>query len=226
MRKLALVALFLASPALADLRSDIQSRPGWVGYSVPMAGEHTICGWDLAVSEDLHVLYEVENGRIINLKLSSPACRDFRSVRVLSGVSGRDSVRLIRQLMEEDRYIAKKAVTALALHRDFTDDELIELGRRHSSSQVRSQALFWISQRAGEKAASALRDAVDHDPDAEVKSKAVFGISQLPDDRSVPLLIELMNTHRSGSVRKKAAFWLGQKKDPRAFQALADILTH
>ena len=60
------------------------------------------------------------------------------------------------------------------------------------TAHVRSQALFWLSQKAGKKAAGALRDAVDDDPEEGVREKAVFAVSQLPDDQSVPMLIDLM----------------------------------
>jgi len=239
MRKLVLLALIVTSAALplrADLRSDIESRSGWVGYAVPIiAGDHLVCSWESGTtfsnghdargaSSELHVLYEVENRRIISIRLSSPECRDTRTVQRLEGVTGKESVRLLRRLIDEDSSLAKKAIGAMAMHRDATDDDLIALAR-HASPRVRGQSLFWISQRAGEKAALTLRDAVRNDPDEDVKAKAVFGISQLSDDRSIPMLIELLNTHKSRNVRKKAAFWLGQKDDPRALKALEEILT-
>ena len=89
---------------------------------------------------------------------------------------------------------------------------------------MRSKALFWLAQQAGEKVSSTLRDAVDNDPEEDVRAHAVFAISQLPDDQGIPILVELANTHRSTAVRKKAIFWLGQKHDPRALAAIEDIL--
>ena len=237
MKKMAFLFL-LALPLRADLASQIRAVNGWVGYSVPIVdGNHFVCSWDdsITISRDddynrqssaLHVLYEVEKGRIVTVRLSSPECRYQRTVQwITTPVDPRESVRFLLDLVNGNE-VGKKAMGALALHRDTKDEELIALARRHPESKIRSNALFWISQRAGDKAAGVLRDAVDNDPEEDVRAKAVFGISQLPNDKSIPLLIELMKTHRNARVRKKAAFWLGQKDDPRALAALEDLLTH
>lgn len=234
MKKIVLFLALFALPVEADLLSRIESSSGWVGYTVAIVeGRHVLCSWDdsWTISDDcraaasaLQVLYEVSGGRIASIRLSSPECRVNRPVQWLTGVDPEESVRVLATIVgRSDSSVAKKAVTALALHRD-TEDELIAIARNHPASKVRGNALFWIGQRAGAKAAATLRDAVDHDPDADVKSKAVFGIAQLPDDESIPLLAELLKTHRSAAVRKKAAFWLGQKNDPRALAALEEIL--
>jgi HEAT repeat protein len=237
MKKITFLAtLLLALPLHADLRQQIESKSGWVGYAVPISGQHTVCSWDdwsesisdgphLQPSTALYVLYHVESGHIDGIRLSSPECGPLnRTVQWLDGVGVRDSASLLRRLIDaDDRAVAKKAVNALALHQGTTDD-LIDIARHNSSSKVRGMALFWISQAAGARAASVLKDAIDNDPEEDVKTKAVFGISQLPNDQSIPLLVELIRTNRSAAVRKKAAFWLGQKNDPRALQALEDIL--
>lgn len=236
MKKITFLAtLLIALPALADLRQQIESKSGWVAYSVPVAWRHTICSFDdsQSISDDsyrqpssaLHVLYHVDNGRIDSLRLSSPECGALnRSVQWIDNVDPRESVRFLRTLIDgENREIAKKAVTALALHQGTTDD-LIDIAHHNASTKIRGSALFWISQAAGARAAAVLKDAVDNDPDDDVKAKAVFGISQLPNDQSIPMLIDLMKTNRSARVRKKAAFWLGQKDDPRALKALEDLL--
>ena len=239
MKKITFLAtLLIALPVLGDLRHDIESKSGWVAYSVPISGHHLVCSYDdysesttfsggfhRDESSALHVLYEVSGGRIESIRLSSPECPPWnKSVQWIQNVDPRESARLLKTLIESgDQRIAKKAVNALALHPGTVDD-LIDIAHRHSSSKVRSMALFWISQEAGARAASVLKDAIENDPEDEVKAKAVFGISQLPDDQSIPLLVDLIKTNRSARVRKKAAFWLGQKNDPRALQALEDIL--
>ena len=210
---------------LADLRTDIQSKSGFVAYRIPTNGEHHVC-WGSVLDSEPYVVFEVENGRIIDLRISSPGCDEFRPVQVLQSVSGKESAALLRELVDGERRIAKKAIHALGMHRDFPDDDLIRIARTHASRDIRSNAIFWVGQRAGVKSAAALRESVDNDPDAEVRTKAVFAISQLPDDQSIPLLIELMRTHKNREVRKKSAFWLGQKNDPRALQALEDVLLH
>ena len=101
---------------------------------------------------------------------------------------------------------------------------LIALARDDASSKVRGSALFWLAQRAGEKAVGAIGAAVDNDPDTEVKKKAVFALSQLPRDEGVPLLIQQAQTNRNAAVRKQAMFWLGQSSDPRALTFFEELL--
>jgi HEAT repeat protein len=103
-------------------------------------------------------------------------------------------------------------------------DPLIALAKRDSSPKVRGQALFWLGQKAGQRAVAALEGAVVDDPDREVRKKAVFALSQLPKDQGVPKLIGLARTHRDPEVRKQAMFWLGQSGDERAVQFFEDVL--
>ncbi len=238
MKKITFLAtLLIAMPAVADLRQQIESKSGWVGYSVPISGHSLVCSYDdwesTTISNDsyhqqstaLYVLYHVANGHIESVRLSSPECGPLsRSVVWLDGVQSADSARLLRSLIEgDDRSLAKKAITPFALHVG-TLDGLIDIAKHNPSTKMRGQALFWISQAAGARAAATLKDAIENDPAEEVKTKAVFGISQLPDDQSIPMLVDLIKTNRSAAVRKKAAFWLGQKNDPRALAALEEIL--
>lgn len=91
---------------------------------------------------------------------------------------------------------------------------------------TRKQAVFWVSQAAGEKVAGGLSDlATDESEDREVREQAVFALSQLPDDEGVPVLIRVATGNHSGEIRRKAMFWLGQSDDPRALALFEDILT-
>jgi len=89
---------------------------------------------------------------------------------------------------------------------------------------VRADALFWVAQRAGDKAVGTITDAIDRDPDTEVKKRAVFALSQLPRDEGVPKLIDVARNNRNREVRRQAMFWLGQSNDPRALKFFEEIL--
>jgi hypothetical protein len=112
----------------------------------------------------------------------------------------------------------------LTLTGDSGLETLLDLARNDTSSKVRGQALFWLGQKAGERAVRTLRRAVDDDPDRDVRKRAVFAISQLPKDQSVPKLIELARSHRDPEVRKQAMFWLGQTGDARAVEFFEAVL--
>lgn len=104
------------------------------------------------------------------------------------------------------------------------EDELIHMAKFDEDGKVRSQALFWIAQKAGKRATAALTDAIQNDPETEVKKKAVFALSQLPKEEGVPQLIHVADTNANPEVRKQAFFWLGQSGDPRALDYLAQVL--
>ncbi len=95
---------------------------------------------------------------------------------------------------------------------------------RNGPRSIRKDAIFWLGQKASERAVEALGDMVQDETDAEVQKQAVFAISQLPDDDGVPLLIEIARTHPTAKVRKDAIFWLGQSDDPRALDALVALV--
>ena len=103
-------------------------------------------------------------------------------------------------------------------------DVLLGLARTDSSPRIRGEAIFWLAQKAGQKAAAAITERIEQDPDTEVKKRAVFALSQMPKEEGVPLLIGLARNHANPVVRKQAMFWLGQSKDPRAVEFFAEIL--
>jgi HEAT repeats len=125
---------------------------------------------------------------------------------------------------DRDEGFREHLTFVLTLTGDRGIDTLIDLARNDSASGVRGQALFWLGQKAGEKAVRTLGRAVDADPDHDVRIKAVFAISQLPRDQSVPKLIELARAHRDPEVRKQAMFWLGQSGDARAVEFFEAVL--
>ncbi|MFQ5568106.1 MAG: HEAT repeat domain-containing protein [Rhodothermales bacterium] len=101
-------------------------------------------------------------------------------------------------------------------------EALIDLAR-NARGEVRKNAIFWLGQKASERAVEALGEMVEEDADTEVQKQAVFALSQQSDDRGVPMLIEIAKTHPKAAVRKQAIFWLGQSNDPRALEAIIEL---
>ncbi len=105
--------------------------------------------------------------------------------------------------------------------------DLLELARdRQVETSSRKNAVFWLSQAAGDKAAAGLEEIVtDEGDDRQVREHAVFAVSQLPKDQGVPILLRVARSNPNPGVRRKAMFWLGQSDDPRALALFEDILT-
>ena len=87
---------------------------------------------------------------------------------------------------------------------------------------VRSQAVFWAAQVAGEKAAEEIGAIASNDPDREVRTSAVFALSRRDD--GYEQLVRIARTSRDRDVKQSAFFWLGQSKDPRAAAFFAEVL--
>jgi hypothetical protein len=221
------------------------SAPVWVGYQVPVnrRGGDAGCWSDgdvtrrtqvgplkLEGGDTLFVLYRIADRAVQRIRIASPECPlDIGGLTLhwLTGVRPGDSIDWLNTLATGDssRRLANNATMAIALHGDQqATDRLIALARSARSSDVRGTALFWLAQRAGDKAVGTITQALE-DPETEVRKQAVFALSQLPKDEGVPKLIEVARTHRDTAVRKQAMFWLGQSRDPRALTFFEQILT-
>jgi hypothetical protein len=176
------------------------------------------------------VLVRASAGRIEKVRTFSTDCAldaGGRSVIWLSGLDEAQSVRILAPLAAKDvRKVSEGAMHALSAHAGRPSvDTLISLAKTHATSRTRGHALFWLAQRAGEEARSAITSALENDPETDVKKKAVFALSQLPQDEGVPLLIRTARQNRNPEVRRQAMFWLGQSQDTRAVAFFEEILT-
>ena len=219
------------------------ARPMWIGYAVPARQRGGFNGcWDggrgrrvvpikLEGAAEFFVLYRLEQGMVGRIQIASPECPlDLGGLTLhwfsnVTAAASLDWLATFTAATDARRGVTSSAVTAIALHGDDSVVErLIALARDGRDRQVRSSALFWLSQRAGERAAGTIADAIENDPDADVKRQAVFALSQLPRDQSVPRLIDLARSNRNAAVRKQAMFWLGQSQDPRALAFFEEVL--
>lgn len=175
------------------------------------------------------VLARVVGGAVERVRVYSDGCTldaMGRTVTWLPAVTPDTSVAWLDGLLASaSRRSTDDALMALAAHAaPQAGDRLIAQARSGSTPHLRGQALFWLSQRAGERAVGAITEAIERDPDTDVKKKAVFALSQLPKDEGVPRLIDIARAHSNPAVRKQAFFWLGQSRDPRAIAFFADVL--
>jgi hypothetical protein len=216
--------------------------PAWIGYAVPIVrGDRFLCDWNggrsthanttvkLEGGDTLHVLYRIEQGAVLRIRIFSEGCgidAGGRPVLWLTDVRPAQSVALLAQFTRDAvRRVADDALAAMSMHADpASDAALLTAAREGSAPHLRGQALFWVAQRAGDRAIPAITEAIDRDPDTEVKKKAVFALSQLPANDGVPKLIEVAEHHSNPTVRRQAMFWLGQSRDPRALAFFARIL--
>jgi HEAT repeats/PBS lyase HEAT-like repeat len=232
MRALIAALLLIAAPAFAQnpLRDAAAQGATSIAWKIKTEGVFICCCNDRNITinhgdsrveyEEIYLVARMEDRRIDNVRMVEPTC-PLTNTRLVENVSADASLDfLLSELGDEDRVVA-----ALSMHdHPRVVPELIRLARHHERTKVRREAIFWLGQKAGEKAAAELRRAVDEDPEDEVREHAVFAISQLPKDRAVPLLVELVKTHKRPAVRKRAMFWLAQTGDQRALDLIEEIL--
>ncbi len=219
------------------------AAPTWIGYAVSAQRRSQVdnCWWGrdgvraaepvrLEGSDDLFVLVRIEDRKVDSIRVSPAHCSlDLGGLTLhwLTGVSAAGSLDWLATLTAgaSARRLENRAITAIALHGDpGVTERLIALARDGQERAVRSSALFWLSQRAGDRAARTISEAIDRDPDTAVKRQAVFALSLLPPRDGVPRLIDVARTNKNPAVRKQAMFWLGQSEDPRALAFFEEVL--
>ena len=227
--------------ALDRARSAAEAQ--WVAYEVRTApGDRWWCDWNewsrqqppatsarLEPTDSAYVFYRVEGGRVDRIRMFSPGCAidaGGRRVEWLTGVPAAESVKTLAALARTtERRVADGAIAALSIHEGQPAlTATIALARTAPLPHARSQALFWLAQRAGAQSVGAIDEALARDPDTAVKRQAVFALSQLPADEGVPRLIDVARSHSNAAVRKQAMFWLGQSRDPRALTFFESVL--
>ncbi len=240
MRKVvAMFALLISIPACAQsnpLRQAMAEGVKSMAWKIETEGVSICCcgnDWNNSINigdgdrtrieyTTIVVVAKLDGHRITDLRMREPNC-PVKVERLVTATAEQSLDFLLEQLRDADR--EGKFISVIAMHdHPRVVPELIHLARRDPDEDVRKHALFWLGQKAGEKAAGELQRAVDEDPNEDVKEHAVFAISQLPKERSVPILINLVKTHKNRGVRKKAMFWLTQTGDPRALDLIEDIL--
>lgn len=124
--------------------------------------------------------------------------------------------------------VGEDAVFPAVVARDVvTWPRLLEMARRDRvAPEVRSSAVFWVGQAAGEKAVEGLESVIRDPGELEVRKHAVFALSRHESDLAVDVLIDVARRNPEPELRKTALFWLGRRadEDPRVLALFEEIL--
>lgn len=106
---------------------------------------------------------------------------------------------------------ARDVLRSIAL--DETDD-----------TDVRAQAVFWLSEVPGEDTLEVLTEIVDTATSPELRDRAVFAISQHDDPQAMVLLRQIAENESFGvELRKRAIFWIGDEGGADALPFLTGL---
>ncbi len=121
--------------------------------------------------------------------------------------------------------VREQAIFAISqMDDDKSTESLIAIARDKSlQKDTRSKGMFWLGEKASQKAFKTLKDIVEDDEDSEIQRQALFALTQ-NDEHGVDEIIRIAKTHPNKKVRREAIFWLGQSEDPRALETLVDII--
>jgi hypothetical protein len=177
----------------------------------------------------VRVVIDIADGKPIALRAYvGGRWRPGTDVTDLGTVADKDAVDyLLDDLARADGKVAGEAIFPATIADSVTVwPRLLALAKDDSRSRsVRNQAVFWVSQAAGEKATAGLVDVVgDAAADRDVRLQAVFALSQRPKDEGIPALLDVAKGSKDPKIRKQAIFWLGQSGDPRAVAYFESVL--
>ena len=90
--------------------------------------------------------------------------------------------------------------------------------------EVRTQAVFWLSEVPGEATLDALSQLLSGSGDRELKNRAIFAISQHDSARALALLREFAADDQFDiELRKQAIFWIGEEGEEQGLPFLTEL---
>jgi HEAT repeat protein len=178
----------------------------------------------------VRVLFRVSDHRVTKVRTwVGGQWRNGGNGTDLGTVSTRDAVAALLAIASDSKHSgAENAIFPTTLADSMSVwPQLLRLARNDAAPRdTRKQAVFWVSQAAGDSATVGLSQlAESENEDHDIRTQAVFALSQRPRDEGVPALIRVARTSASAEVRRSALFWLGQSEDPRALALFEEILT-
>jgi hypothetical protein len=213
------------------VRMSYAAKPGVCGNGeniVQRGGHHE--GWEPdCESGPVRVALEKSGGAIVRVRTYVGGHWKALEGRVtdFGAVSAPRAAEYLLTLAEREPQLKGDPIMAAVLADSSVSwPVLLRLARNASlPKETRRQAVFWVSQEAGEAATRGLADlAGDAGQDREIREQAVFALSQLPHDDGIPVLIRVARSNKDPEIRRKAIFWLGQSDDPRALALFEELL--
>lgn len=239
-----IAALFLVAAAPVPAQS-LASRVGEVGTGtvrMRYAARDGICGNGTNIRMDrnrngewtsdcepgpIRVALEVESGTVTEVRTYVGGRWRDGNATELGTVSAPLAAQYFFDLALRGTVIKGDLISAAVMaDSTVTTEPLLRIARSQGvTKKVRKQAVFWLSQSAGEAATRGLVELVgDEAEDRDVREQAVFALSQLDHASGVPALVKVARTDKDPAIRKRAIFWLGQSEDPRAVELFEELL--
>lgn len=168
----------------------------------------------------VRVVVERDAGDSKNIRLYvGGRWRADTNITDLGAVSTRDAAGWLLNVAEQGpEKVARNALQA-ALLADSVNATPALLRMAHSESRspdMRTSAVRYLAERAGERVSASL-DSIAYEPgDREVRNAAIMAIAHRPKAEAVPALIKLAETLPDRELRRTAVRALAQTREPEA----------
>ncbi len=97
------------------------------------------------------------------------------------------------------------------------------LANHDNHAELRTKALFILSQADGEEAEEILLQVLHEDEDTEVRKMAVFWLGQSSSEESLAQLCSMLKSETESEIRKQVLFAIGQNTSDQAMMTLRDL---
>jgi HEAT repeat protein len=152
-------------------------------------------------------------------RLEFVAATDLRDLRT----PHRSEAELAEQAELEMRLMALNALMNMDSERAVPILKKV-LSDQETHAELRTKALFILSQANGEEAEEILLQVLREDKDPEVRKMAVFWLGQSSSDESLTLLSGLLKSETEAGIKEQLLFAIGQNASSRAMEILKDLV--
>ena len=169
---------------------------------------------------ELQVYALIRGGEAVRVRAMSPACpvESQESITDLGHVEPAASLAWLRQWVRDDH---SNALAAIALHRGPESLAfLTDLALHEADTELREEAVFWLSQARIAESKATIVDLLFEDKDPDMRAHAAFALAQSSAPERTELLIRQGREDRAADVRGEAWLWLAQSGAPESEAAI------
>jgi len=214
-----LIDTLLETDPQAPIADDARALRVQVCSDLAQRGDDDCAAMVSATVRNTDELGEATRRAAVNALINMPAERAFpiasqvATNRSLSTGVRRQALFVLTDKAEEAgrEADAREMLRTIAL--DETDD-----------SEVRAQAVFWLSEIPGEETLAILSGIVRQASDSELADRAIFAIAQLGDATAMALLQQYaLDASLDTEQRKRAIFWIANEGEAQAMPFLQEL---
>ncbi len=152
------------------------------------------------------------------------------TLQALMNMNSDRAIPLLKRVLEKrDRESVElrcQAVFLLAEHGD--SDEvaklLLDVYRNDPSTEVRQNAIFWLSEVPGDETLDILEEIVRNEEEIDLRSNALFALQEHHSSRADEIMQDIARDRdQPEEIRESAIFWIGQDGDSENVEFLMEL---